>query len=283
MVGVSTATPAAESPGPVVVGIDGSDAALEAARWAAKEAVHQQVPLRLVYVTTVARGSIGSDHGELVTRDRAESALWAARLAVEALDLPVQVEAAVLTGDVDCVLADESRGAALICVGSTGINRVTSRVVGSTAATLAEQAHCPVAVIRRDGKSPTLDFGFVAVVIDDRPGNDAVIDRALQEARMRGAPALVLGVWRWGQSDDSRERLIRRLDSCLHRYPDVEVEVAPTRSGVTRYLESFVGAVQLVVVGRQDAHRVVQLVGPHGPTILAHAGCSVLILRGADR
>jgi nucleotide-binding universal stress UspA family protein len=40
----------AESPGPVVVGIDGSDAAIGAAQWAAKEAVHQDVPLRLVHV-----------------------------------------------------------------------------------------------------------------------------------------------------------------------------------------------------------------------------------------
>ncbi len=279
---MSTATRALAPPGPVVVGVDGSDAAIEAARWAAKEAVHQQVPLRLVYVTSAMCGLIGADRDERIARDCAESALWAARLAVEALGLPVKIDTAALSGDVDSVLADESRGAVLICVGSTGINRVTSMVFGSTAATLVEQARCPVAVIRRDGNSPALDFGFIAVVIDDRPGNDEVIDRALEEARVRHAPALVLGVWRRGQSDDNRERLIRRLDHCLRRYPDVEVEVAPTRAGVNRYLESFVGAVQLVVVGQEDAGRVVQLVGPHGPTILAHADCSVLILRGSD-
>jgi nucleotide-binding universal stress UspA family protein len=34
--------------GPVVVGVDGSDSARHAARWAAAEAVHRHLPLRLV-------------------------------------------------------------------------------------------------------------------------------------------------------------------------------------------------------------------------------------------
>ena len=46
----------AESPGPVVVGVDGSDAAIGAAEWAAREAVHQDVPLRLVYVIQIPTG-----------------------------------------------------------------------------------------------------------------------------------------------------------------------------------------------------------------------------------
>ena len=41
------------SPGPVVVAIDGSNAAIGAAEWAAKEALHQDVPLRLVHVIKV--------------------------------------------------------------------------------------------------------------------------------------------------------------------------------------------------------------------------------------
>jgi hypothetical protein len=38
----------------------------------------------------------------------------------------------------------------------------------------------------------------------------------------------------------------------------------------------------LVVIGSEDADRVVQLVGPHGLPILAHADCSVLVVRGTD-
>lgn len=265
--------------GPVVVGVDGSDAAVEAVTWAVTEAVHRDVPLRLVCATRAADRPMRSGRGDAAAQDYAERSLHAACLAAHATGLPVKVDTAVVYGHVDAVLADESRGAALICVGSTGISRLADVVIGSTAATLARTAHCPVAVIRRDGRSSLPGVGFVAVVVDDQPGNDEVMRWALDEARMRRAPLLALGVWRWALFEDSHDGFNQRLDDVLQRYPDVEVEVATTRSEVTRYLETFVGAIQLVVVGRDDAHRVAQLVGPRGPSILAHADCSVLVVR----
>ncbi|MDZ4269677.1 MAG: universal stress protein, partial [Mycobacterium sp.] len=44
-------------PAPVVAGIDGSDTAIQAARWAADEAISRGVPLRLVYVTKATHPS----------------------------------------------------------------------------------------------------------------------------------------------------------------------------------------------------------------------------------
>jgi len=271
----------AESPGPVVVGVDGSGAAIAAAEWAAKEAVHQDVALRLVHVVQIADGPISSADTSAAEADYAESCLQTARLAVEATGLPVKVDTAVLYGDVDSALSVESSSATMICVGSVGIGRVANMMLGSTAAILAEEAHCPVGIIRRDGKSSP-EFGFVAVVVDDQPGNDEVMRWAMEEARARRAPVLALSVWRWALFENRHERLYRRLDHWLRRYPDVQVEVATTRFSVSRYLESFIGSVQLVVIGSEGANRVVRLVGPHGVPILAHADCSVLVVRGAD-
>ncbi len=272
----------AESPGPVVVAVDGSKAAIGAAEWAVKEAVHQDVPLRLVYVIKVADRPTNSADASSADQSYAESCLSAACLAVEATGLPVKIDTAVRRGDVDSVLIAESSSATLICVGSVGIGRVANMVLGSTAATLAEEAHCPVAIIRREGNSPPLEAGFVAVVVDDQPDNDEVMYWAMEEARVRRAPVLALGVWRWALFENSHEEFYRRLDGWLGRYPDVQVEIATTRLSVTRYLEAMVGAVQLVVIGSEDAKRVVQLVGPHGLPILAHADCSVLVVRGTD-
>ena len=140
----------AESPGPVVVAVDGSKAAIGAAEWAAKEAVHHDVPLRLVYVIQVADRPTSSADASSADEGYAESSLRAARLAVEATGLPVKIDTAVLYGDVDSALIAESGNATLICVGSVGIGRVANMVLGSTAAILAEEAHCPVAIIRRD-------------------------------------------------------------------------------------------------------------------------------------
>jgi nucleotide-binding universal stress UspA family protein len=269
-----------DSPGPVVVGIDGSDAAIGAAEWAAKEAVHQDVPLRLVHVIQIADGPIASTGAYPAEKNYAETSLRAACSAVAATGLPVKIDTAVLCGDVDSALIAESSNATLICVGSLGISRVASRVVGSTATTLAEHARCPVAIIRRTEDGPLPGAGLIAAVLDDEPGNDEVMRWAMEEARVRRAPVLALGVWRWALFKIGDEKFYRRLDHWLRRYPDVEVEVASTRMSVTRYLEGCIGRVQLAVIDGADANQVAQLVGARRLPISTHADCSVLIVRG---
>ncbi len=270
----------AEPPRPVVVGIDGSEAAIGAAKWAVEEAIRQNVSLRLVHVIGAAGNSIAPASAYPAERDYAESSLRAACLAVEATGLPAKIDTAVLRGDVDSVLLAESNDATLICVGSLGISRVASRVIGSTATTLAAHAQCPVAIIRHSEDWPLPEAGFIAAVLDEEPGNDEVMHWAMEEARMRRAPVLTLGIWRWALFKIGDEKFYRRLDDWLRRYPDVEVEVASTRMSVTRYLEGRIGQVQLAVIDGADANRVAQLVGPHKLPILAHSDCSVLIVRG---
>jgi nucleotide-binding universal stress UspA family protein len=272
----------AQSPGPVVVGVDGSDAAIGAAKWAASEAIHHDVPLRLVYVVEIADRPVGFADDSSAEDDFAESSLRAAFFAVEATDLLVKIETAVLCGDVDSALIAESSSATLICVGSVGIGRVANMVLGSTAAILAQEADCPVAIIRRGDESPCSEAGLIAVVVDDGPGNGEVVRVAMEEARMRQAPVLALCVGRRAFFARSRDKFYRRLDGLLRRFPDVEVEAATTRLGVTRYLQERIGAVQLIVIGSGDAGRVTQLVGPRGLPILRHADCSVLVARGTD-
>lgn len=272
-----------ESPGPVVVGVDGSDAAIGAALWAAREAIHQDVPLRLIHVIQITDGPIASADAYPTDEEHAERSLRAARLAVEATGLSVKIDTAVLRADVDSALMAESNNATLISVGSRGIGRMASMVFGSTAATLAEYAQCPVAIIRCTRDGPLPEAGLIAVVVDDEPGNDEVMQWAMEEARVRRAPLLALGVWRWALFEIGDEGFYRRLDGWSRRYPDVQVEVATTRMSVTRYLEGYIGAVQLVVIGAEDANRVPQPLGPRGLPIFAHADCSVLIVRGKHR
>ena len=268
-------------PGPVVVGIDGSDAAVGAAEWAAKEAVHHDVPLRLAYVIQTTDEPMASADTYPVEENYAESSLRAARSAVEATGLRVKIDTAVLCEDVETALIAESKTATLVCIGSSGIGRVANAVLGSTATTLAEYAQCPVAIIRRFAHGPLPESGFIAVVVDDQPDNHKVMQWAMEEARVRRAPVLALrvGSW-WGHFEIGDEQFYRRLDAWLRRYPDITVEVASTRLSLARYLEGYLGAVQLVVVGTEDAHRVPQLVGPQGLPIFAHADCSVLVVRG---
>ena len=258
------------TPGSIVVGIDGSKAAVTAAAWALDEAVSRDLPLRLVHVI-----GAGDDDYDPET-EYAEESLRAATAAVHARGEPVEVETDILCGDVDATLLGESEGAAMICVGTVGIGRVASRLLGSTAVALATGAQCPVGVIR-GGEAPP--DGRVIVVVDDLPGNDEVVHQAMEEARLRKAPLLALGVRRWDFGSMSYDELDQRMESWRQSYPDVHVRLCEAPGGPVEYLDTRTDTVGLVVIGSVDAKLLGRLVGPRAHPILDHPSRSVLVVR----
>ena len=199
----------------VVVGIDGSQAAIQAAEWAVDEAVSREVPLRLVEVIAeqvepAPFASVGNVQMEV---EYAETALRIAAAAVAAAGKPVKVETAILRGDPATALIAESRNAEMVCVGSTGIGRFAKALLGSTVAELAEAAHCPVAIIRTQQSRPKPDSALIVVAVNDSPGNDDVVEQAMVEAQLRHAPVLALGVWRDDLGEMPYDELDRRVTS----------------------------------------------------------------------
>ncbi len=265
---------------PVVVGIDGSDAAMNAALWAIDEAISRDVPLQIVHVTHIEEQTAPEKGRFRLDVQDAESALRVAKAAVEATGKHVKVETEILWGSIETALINESRNAAMVCLGSVGIGFVASKVLGSTAATVAEDAYCPVAVIRAPHDTQAGSHDSIAVVVEDRADNDSVIEHAMEEARLRNAPVLAVGVWREDLGEEPYANLDRRLDTWRQRYHDVDVYPVTTRAGIARYLtEDSAEPVQLAVVGRADASSVAEIIGAHRHAIAAHGGCSVLVVR----
>jgi nucleotide-binding universal stress UspA family protein len=261
---------------PVVVGIDGSAAAINAAEWAIDEAISRAAPLRLVQAVHAVQGSTTSGEDDRLEAQYAETALHAAHAAIQATGRPVNIDATIRHGDVDLTLIDESCRAAMICVGSVGIGHVASRLLGSSAIDLAKHAHCPVAIIRTDGE-PSRATQIVAVV-DRHPDSDDVIHHALEEARLRTASVLALGVRRWNLGPISGQELDRRLDNWSPRYPDVAVRKCITDTA-TEYLVTRNEPIQLLVTGSADANKLASLVGPHSHPLASYPNCSVLLVR----
>lgn len=261
----------AQSPTTVVVGIDGSRQAIHAAEWAIDEAVSRDITLRLVHATQPDK--------EPAAIEYAEAALRAASAAVEATGKPVMVATAIVHGSPDAVLIAESSGAEMLCVGSVGIGSVARILLGSTAATLATEGYCPVAIIRSRRHAAPSDSGWIAVVVDDDPDNDAVVAQAMREAKLRKASLLAIGVWRSDLGEIPYDQLDRRLGKWVNQYPDVHVQPVAARSGPAEFLRNTDEAIQLTVVGTRDANHIAALVGPPGHPIFAHAECSVLIVR----
>jgi nucleotide-binding universal stress UspA family protein len=270
------------SPKPaVVVGIDGSQAAIHAAEWAVDEAVSREVPLRLVQIVPervepAPFASVGNVRMEL---EYGEAALRIATAAVEAAGKPVKVETAILQGDPAAMLIAESRNAEMICIGSVGIGRFARALLGSTAAEVADAAHCPVAIIRTQHNQPKPDSALIVAAVNNSPDNKDVVEQAMQEAQLHHAPVLALGVLRKDSGDMPCDELERRVECWRRRHPGVNIYAGATRTDIADFLAVTDKTIQLAVIGSTDADQVARLIGPHHHPILGHAACSVLIVR----
>lgn len=254
------------NPKSVVVGIDGSEAAINTAKWAIDEAICRGLPLRLVHVIPSAQphahlagSAVGSDW-EL---EKGEAALALAECAVQSAGTPVEVETVLLCGIPEQVLINESHDAALVCVGSARHGWAAEKLLGPTAAALARGAYCPVAIIRTSPGEPPSEHGVIAVVLNDQRDNDEVLHHAMEEGRRR----------------NSTVRLIdRRINSWIRRYPDVPVEMVAAGTGA-RTAAKHSHLVDLAVVGKADADEIAELATPNCHPILGYPDCSVLLIR----
>ncbi|OBS00980.1 universal stress protein [Mycobacterium gordonae] len=266
-----------ESPTWIVVGLDGSEAAINAARWAVPEARARDIPLRLVYAVTAPPAGAPPGDADLDI-EYGETSLRAACAAVHAMKQPVKIETDLVVGPPSRVLINESRSATMVCVGSVGIGWLARRVLGSTAENVARRAQCPAAVIRTNRGAQKPDSGSIAVVVDDSVENDLVLEHGFREAELRDAPILALGVWRWGFGEIPYQQLEHRLGRWVAKHPRVHVRPAAARDGAAEFLSDTQESVQLVVVSHADADKVAKMIGPLDPHF-GHTGRSVLVVR----
>jgi nucleotide-binding universal stress UspA family protein len=267
-------------PPAIVVGVDGSKAAIRAAMWAVDEAVSRDIPLRLVHV--IAPDLDDDIRHAGLDRDyvRAEQVAHEAWKAVDATGKPVKIEMEILRGEPSSMLIRASRSAVMVCVGWTGRNRSTE--LGSTAAALARSARCPVAVIRLRAHA-SLDGRWIIARVDESPSSDAVLHQAMKEARLRAAPLLALTSGS-GAGAETGHAIGRRLERHLAQRsddaPEVSVCSLPIGAGVLDYLAHNVGLAQLVVVGADDPSVVSALTDLNADAVLHHTNCSVMSVRG---
>lgn len=261
------------TPPSIVVGVDGSRVGVRAALWALDEAIGRDLPLRLV---------AAAEHGDA---GAAETAVAAAAAVVRQAGRPVTLTTEVVPGAPTTVLLEASRTAAMVCVGAVGLKHFDHARVGSTATALVTSGHCPVAVVR--GREPAPATGWVVVELDQTPDSAAVLQYAVEEARMRSAALRVLGTW---QSDDHdaaanaesgrlvHAQLDRRLEQWRHRYPDLDVLPVAVHGSGLAYLADNAAAIQLVVVGARNTEAVGELLGPAGLAALHDTDCSILVV-----
>jgi nucleotide-binding universal stress UspA family protein len=147
----------------IVVGVDGSDASLEALRWAADEARLRVVPLVAVHAWSFIPaqpigdpGMLAMPAGDLAGQlgaegEAARSVLGAAVSEALGADPAVEVEQKLVEGDAGDALVAESPSAELVVVGSHGRSGLKAALLGSVSRHVASHADCPVVVVKVSG------------------------------------------------------------------------------------------------------------------------------------
>jgi len=141
----------------IVVGVDHSEGAKAALRFALEEATLRQATLRVVHAWQYAyigatgfEGSypaLGGDIKEL--RDLAERDLDATLQEAIPETGTVEIERRVVEDRPAAALVDESRGADLLVVGSRGHGGFAGLLLGSVSQQVAHHAACPVVIVHR--------------------------------------------------------------------------------------------------------------------------------------
>lgn len=292
---------------PVVAGVDGSECALQAVRWAAAEAALRRLPLRLVAAHTWPAGGLVGNPGlgidpQVVLRDAVRGRLAAAEAAVAEVvpDSPAvkveQVEQVEVEGDPVAVLAGESERATLLVLGDRGLGGFTGLLIGSVAVALCTQAGCPVVVVRGPEVDPTVPRREPVVVgVDGSQAGEAAVAFAAEAAALRGVPLVAVRAWRdipvdpavaslvgWDAVESGeREALAERLAGLRTSHPDLVVHKVVVRDRPARALVDESRGAQLVVVGSRGRGGLRGLLlGSVSQQLLHHAHCPVAVVRG---
>jgi nucleotide-binding universal stress UspA family protein len=286
----------------IVVGVDGSESALQATRWAAWEAARRDVDLRLVHVRQLPILLPPEDLYAKELADQGRKWLAAARNLAVTVAPDVDVHTELRTGQPGAELVAVTEDAQLIVVGSRGLGGFRSLLVGSVANALAAHGHCPVVVLRgRTVGSALAEHGPIVVGADGTPASADAVEFALAAADARGAEVIAVHAWTYegvaeawslmspavdlDEIAAAQHRVFdEQLATLRARHPGVPVRGVHFRGRPVDGILEQAEHAQLVVVGANGRHPV--LAGAIGSTsyaVLHHATCPVVVVRAGKR
>ncbi len=276
---------------PVLVGVDGSAAALSAVGFAAQEAALRKRPLRIVYVCQwpSVQFAIGALPDDL--RTEGDQILGLARAQAHGRAPDVEIRTSIAAGDAASILVEEAEHATLVVLGGRGRGGFKELLLGSVAHRVAARATCPVLIIRGVPEAG----GAVVLGIDGSPANEPAVGFAFDEACRRRAPLVAVHAWTHPVSSGPGEILFPVYDVTLtaqdetrllyealagwrEKYPDVEVRPIVDRTSPRHALMLHSKHARLVVLGRTGHGGLVRwALGPVTSSLLHHAHCPVAV------
>ncbi|NUS73125.1 MAG: universal stress protein [Corynebacteriales bacterium] len=286
--------------GPIVVGIDGSPEALEAVRWAAREAAIRDRPVNLVYAKEWPVAGLpmwpvwNAEFGKSLD-EAAVSLLSAAKATISELAPEVTVISESVEGTASSVLLTAAEKANLVVLGRRGTGGFGNILIGSTAVHVTRHAACPTAVVPLPHDQSKRDW--IVTGIDGSAHSQDTLELAFQESSLRRAPLRVVRAWSHPVLDApaldlpfpplpedlvaEQERVVgETVAGWSEKYPDVHVERVVVKRHVVRALLENSHDAQLLIVGaRGEGGFAGLLLGSVSEALVRHAECPVIVGR----
>ncbi|MEV8550219.1 universal stress protein [Streptomyces glaucescens] len=282
---------------PIVVGVDGSEAGLRAADWAADEAALRGVPLRLVHASLwecYERAVFPAAPGRLerILRDvLVGAAAKRAQQRVPDMRIATQV---VPEGPVP-VLVHEAHGASALILGARDRGGAAEVLSGSVSLAVVGRADCPVIVVRggNEDRDRAATYGRVVLGVGEEGAGADAVRFALEEAERRGAVLEAVRAWRRpgpatadhpllvGEPAHVREQLaVQTLETALSEAPPcVRLHKRAVEGSARQVLLDASHDADLLVIGarRRPGHFGLHL-GRVAHAALTRSACPVAVV-----
>lgn len=272
---------------PIIVGVDGTLAALHAARWAGALADQLGAPLQIVHamhhigyqfsdsMAAVAAASVSAQ------REAAPVILKTAADAVRNAHPSVFVSTLALDDPADAAFKTLGRHARLLVLGCGELTPAMALLVGSLTLDLCGHTDCPVIAWRGELLRPTTQ----PIVVGVDGSSDAALGLAFDLAAALGAPVQAVHAWSmrvpagevsipflidWASIElEQVNALNRAVEPYRRSHPDVAVTVLVDAARPRRALLQQLVDAQMVIVGSRGR-------GPLTATVLGSTSLNML-------
>lgn len=283
---------------PIIVGVDGSPASLDAAAWAGEEAVLRDAPLRIMYAVVEWMHYVPLvPQPPPVGPEEAHAVGEMLRTAADRVreDHPeVEVATEIVGGGPWDALVTAAEEAQMVVVGSRGLGGFAGLLLGSVSRHVLSWAPCPAVVVREAPASPR---GTIVAGVTGRSGQAPVLDFAFREAELRGASLRLLHGWTppavpsigdkppiaydlEGIGRSAEIMLAEAVAGWQAKFPDVRVIKEVVRAHPAKALADASAAHDLTVVGGRSGLRRMLGMGSVAHALVHHARGPVAVVRG---
>ena len=296
--------------GPVVVGVDGSDTGAVALDQAIDVSKRHHAPLTIVTAYIGPADAFGTSSVALPESYWVDQENHAAQIvrtaqttARERLGDSWQIAGEVTVEQPIPYLLKKSETAGILVVGTRGLGRFGSALLGSVSSALVAHAKCPVFVARDELSNPD---GPVVVGVDGSEASRAAVAIAAEEADLLGVPLHAVHSWtdfdlgatyrgaeapgpNWDAAAESLAAtetetalLSESLAGVRESHPDLEIQRTVVHDRPVRALLEASEKARLLVVGSRGRGGFTgMLLGSTSRSLLASVSVPLVIVRPA--